>query len=126
MHKFRVLVVDDFQRWQDFVCAALQEVVNLEVVGVASDGTEAIDKAAGLHPDLVVLDISLPTMTGIEVARCISRVSPESAIVFLTENCSSEVREECLRAGASGYVVKSSAGADPIPAISSALRREPS
>src|SRR5690242_6546621 len=86
MQKARVLVVDDFQQWREFVCTALQEVVNVEVVGIASDGAEAIDKSAALHPDVVVLDIALPTMNGIEVARRIRRVSPESAIVFLTEN----------------------------------------
>jgi DNA-binding NarL/FixJ family response regulator len=125
MQKARAIVVDDFEQWQEFVCTALQEVANLEIVGIASDGPEAVDKAADLHPDLVVLDLALPTMNGIEVARRIRGVSPESAIVFLTENSSSEVIEECFRAGASGYVVKASAGDNLIAAISAALKREP-
>jgi len=121
----RVLVVDDFEQWREFVCATIQQIPEFDVVGVASDGPEAIDKAAALHPDLMLLDIGLPTMNGIEVARSIRRVSPECAIVFLTENRSREVIDECFRAGASGYVVKSSAGDDLISAINAALRRKP-
>ena len=125
MQKVRVLVVDDFQEWQEFVCAALQQIANLEVVGLASDGPEAVEKASNLHPDLVVLDIALPTMNGIEVARSLRRVSPESTIVFMTADGSSELREEGYRAGASGYVVKSSASNDLISAINAALKRKP-
>lgn len=124
--KTRVLVVDDFEQWREFVCTTIQTIPNLVVVGVASDGPEAIDKAATLRPDLVVLDIGLPTLNGIEVARRIRRVSPRSTIVFLTENPSREVIEECFRTGASGYVVKSSAGNDLISAINAALKRKPS
>jgi DNA-binding NarL/FixJ family response regulator len=124
MRNVRVLVVDDFQQWREFVCAALQEVANFEVVGIALDGPEAIDKTALLRPDLVVLDIALPTMNGIEVARSLRGVSPESTIVFLTENRSREVIEECFRAGASGYVVKSSARDDLLSIINAALKRK--
>jgi DNA-binding NarL/FixJ family response regulator len=118
-----VLVVDDFEQWREYVCATIQEIPDLEVVGVASDGPEAIDKAAALRPDLVVLDIGLPTMNGIEVALGIRRVSPESIIVFISANHSSDVIEECFRLGASGYVTKSSAGDHLISAIIAALKR---
>ena len=126
MQNVRVLVVDDFQQWRQFVCATLQELADFEVVGIASDGPEAIDKAAVLRPDLVVLDIALPTMNGIEVARSLRGVSPESTIVFLTENRSSELIEECFRVGANGCVVKSSVGDDLISVINAALKRKPS
>jgi DNA-binding NarL/FixJ family response regulator len=72
-----------------------------------SDGLEAVQKAAALKPDLILLDIGLPIMNGIEAARQIRKVSPESKIVFLSQETSADVMEEALSTGASGYVVKS-------------------
>ena len=72
----RVLVVDDYEPWRRFVCSTLQKRPELQVVGEVSDGLEAVQQAEQLQPDLIVLDIGLPTMNGIEAARRIREVSP--------------------------------------------------
>ena len=122
----RLLVVDDFEQWRRFVRTKIQGIPDIVIVGEASDGPEAIEKAGKLQADLVLLDIGLPSMNGIEVAREIRRISPKSVIVFMTQHQSSDVIEECFRAGASGYVLKSSAANHLIPALNAALRRKAS
>jgi DNA-binding NarL/FixJ family response regulator len=117
-----VLVVDDFKQWRQFACATLQDIPDVAVVGEASDGPEAIEKAAKLRPDLVLLDIGLPSLNGVEVARQIQKLCPDCSIIFLTENQSNEVIEECFRTGASEYVVKSSAAIALALAIKAALK----
>lgn len=119
----RVLVVDDFEQWRVAVRAMVEQMSGLQVVGEASDGEEAVQKTQEMQPDLVVLDIGLPTLNGIEVARQISRISPKSKIVFLTENHCCDVAEAALDAGASAYVIKSYAGKELIPAISAVLEK---
>lgn len=116
-----VLVVDDHQPWRSYVFSTLQEYPELKIIGEASDGPEAIEKAKALQPDLVLLDIGLPTLNGIEAARRIRGVSPASKIIFVTENRSTDIAEEALNAGASGYVVKSDAHGDLMPAIKAVL-----
>lgn len=105
----RILVVDDYKPWRGFVYSTLQKQAELQVIGEASDGLEAVEKAQELQPDLILLDIGLPTLNGIEAARRIREVSPESKILFVTENRSCDIAEEALRTGAGGYVVKSDA-----------------
>ena len=86
MQGVRVLVVDDFAEWRRELCATIQEISGLQVVGEAADGFEAIQKSKDLRPDLILLDIGLPRLNGIEVARRLSKVCPESRIIFVTEN----------------------------------------
>ena len=117
----RVLVVDDFEQWRRVVRTTLQVKLGLHVIQEAADGLEAVQKAQELQPDLVVLDIGLPTLNGLEVARHIRRVSAKSKVVFLTENRSSDVREAALEDGASGYVIKSAFASEMIPAIKAVL-----
>jgi len=117
----RILVVDDFERWRHFVCLALHVRREWQVIGEASDGVEAVHKAKDLQPDLVVLDIGLPTLSGIDAARQIRALSPRSKILFLSENRSPEITEEALHTGAGGYVVKSNAASDLIPAVEAVL-----
>jgi len=102
----RVLVVEDFEPIRDVVCKKLQTDPNLQVVGQVSDGLEAVQKAQELQPQLILLDIGLPTLNGLEAARRIRIVSPSSKIVFLTQANSTEMIEEALRIGAKGYIVK--------------------
>jgi DNA-binding NarL/FixJ family response regulator len=102
----RILVVDDFGPIRQFVCAALGKRLHLQVVGEASDGLEAIQKAVELKPDLILLDIGLPTLNGLEAARQIRKLVPESKIIFLSQESSADVVQEALRIGARGYVVK--------------------
>ena len=83
MGRVRILIVDDSERWRRSVRALLSIISNLEVVSEASDGLEAIQKCEELQPDLVLLDIHLPKMSGFEVARRLSESSPSTKILFL-------------------------------------------
>ena len=82
----------------------------LQVIAEVSDGLEAVQKAEELQPDLILLDIGLPTLNGIEAARRIRKLSPESKIVFLSQESSADVVQEALRSGGWGYVIKTHAG----------------
>ena len=112
-----VLLVDDYGPWRHFVSTTLRKQLDLQVIGEASDGLEAVQKAQQLKPDLILLDISLPTLNGIEAARRIREVSPKSRILFVSENRSWDIVEEALRAGAGGYVVKSDAASELVLAV---------
>jgi len=117
----RALVVDDYEPWRRFVRSTLQKLAEVQVIGEAADGLQAVQQAQQLQPDLIVLDIGLPTLNGIEAARQIRTLSPSSKVLLLTENRSSEIAEETIRAGGSGYVVKSDAARELLPAIEAVL-----
>jgi CheY-like chemotaxis protein len=116
-----VLIVDDYEPWRHFMRSSLQQWPGLQVVGEASNGLEAVQKSRHLQPDLIVLDIGLPTMNGIEAARQIRQYLPNARILFCSENLSPDVAEEALRAGAAGYLVKSDAGSDLFTALTSVI-----
>jgi DNA-binding NarL/FixJ family response regulator len=118
----RVLVVEDFEPFRRFVVSILQKQPELQIVCEVSDGLESVQKAEELQPDLVLLDIGLPHLNGIDAARRIGAVSPKSKILFLSENRSWEIAEEALRTGAGGYVVKSNAAGELLPAVESVLK----
>lgn len=113
----RILAVDDFEPWRSFVSSALQQQLDLQSFLEVSDGLEAVYKAEHFRPDLVLLDIGLPTLNGIEAASRIRQLSPNSKILFLTEESSPEVAEAALEAGGAGYVVKSDAGRELLTAV---------
>ena len=117
----RTLVVDDYAPWRQFLRCTLRMHDEFEAVTECGDGPEAIQKAKELQPDLILLDIGLPTLNGIEAARHIREVSPGSKILFVSQNRSPEIVEEGLKTGADGYVVKSDAARDLLPAIKAAL-----
>jgi DNA-binding NarL/FixJ family response regulator len=117
----RVLIVDDYEPWRRYFSTALQKQPELQVIGQVSDGLEAVQQAQQLQPDLILLDIGLPTLNGIEAARRIREVSPTSKILFVSENRSPDIAEEALGTGASGYVVKSDAGSELLPAVKAVL-----
>jgi len=117
----RVIVVEDHEKWRHFFSTALQKQPELQVIGEVSDGLEAVQKAEELQPDLILLDIDLPTLNGIEAARQIRKVSPASRILFVSENRSADIAEEALSTGASGYVVKSDTGSELLPAVKAVL-----
>jgi DNA-binding NarL/FixJ family response regulator len=106
MSSVRVLVVEDFEPFRRFVCSILGKRPELQVVCEVSDGLEAVQKAEELQPDLILLDIGLPTLNGIEVARQIRKLSPQSKILFVTQESSADVIKEALSLGAMGYVIK--------------------
>ena len=81
--RIRVIVVDDYKPWQDCVCSWIEEAQWVQVVGSASDGLEAVQRASELQPDLILLDIGLPKLNGIEAARQIRQCAPKSRILFL-------------------------------------------
>ena len=103
---FRVLVVEDHEPFRRCVCSILELRPELEIICTVSDGLEAVQKAEELRPDLILLDIGLPTLNGMEAARRIRRLSPESKILFLSQESSADVVEEAFRVGAMGYVTK--------------------
>jgi DNA-binding NarL/FixJ family response regulator len=113
----RVLVVDDYEPFRRFFCSTLRRKVDLQIIGEAADGLEAVQKAEELQPDMIVLDLGLPTLNGIEAARRIREVSPKSKIVFVTLESSAEVVQEAFSSGALGYVIKTRAGSDLLAAV---------
>ena len=120
----RALVVDDYQPWCRQVCSVLRTHTELQVIGEVSDGFEAVQKAQELQPDLILLDIGLPTLNGIEAARRIREVSPQSKILFVSQNTSPDVVQLALATGARGYVVKGDAGSELLTALEAVLRSE--
>ena len=106
MSSIRVLVVDDFEPFRRLVCSIMEARPGLQIVGEASDGLEAVQKAVELKPDLILMDIGLPSLNGIEAARQIRELIPESKIIFLSQESSPEVVQETMDLGAAGYVVK--------------------
>jgi DNA-binding NarL/FixJ family response regulator len=113
----RVLVVDDYEPFRRFVCSTIGKRSHLQVIGEASDGLEAVQKAVELHPGLIVLDIGLPRLNGIEAARQILKLCPECKILFLSQESSADVVQEALSLGAPGYVVKAYAGSELLGAV---------
>ena len=86
-----------------------------------SDGLEAVQKAEELKPDLILLDIGLPSLSGIEAARQIRELSPESKIIFVSQELSADVVQEALSTGANGYVFKTQAGNDLLAAVEAVI-----
>jgi DNA-binding NarL/FixJ family response regulator len=119
---FRILVVDDHEPFRQFVLSKLHQRPEWQVVGEASDGLEALHKATELQPDLILCDIGLPTLNGIEAVRRIRKVARESKILFLSQESSAEVVQGALSFGALGYVVKSFAGAELLVAVQTVLQ----
>jgi len=120
----RILVVDDYEPWRRFSSSTLQKQPEYQVIGEVPDGLEAVQQAQELQPDLILLDIGLPSLNGIEAARRIQKVSPTSKLLFLSEHRSADVAEAALRTGARGYVVKSYAATELLPAVKAVLEDE--
>jgi DNA-binding NarL/FixJ family response regulator len=120
----RILVVEDFEPYRAFVTSFLREKPDMQVICEVSDGLDGVAKAKQLAPDLILMDIGLPKLNGIEAARQILEFAPAAKIIFLTQESSAEVVHEALQSGACGYVLKSRAGKDLWEAIDAALRGE--
>jgi len=117
----RVLVVDDYEPFRRFVCSTLEKRLNLQVVCEASDGLEAVRRAEELKPDLILLDIGLPKLNGLQTAQEIRKLAPESKIIFVSQESSPDLVQEALSLGAWGYVVKTRAGNDLLAAVEAVL-----
>lgn len=121
----RVVIVDDFEPFRGFVRASLRKMPELEIVCELSDGLAAVQRAEELNPDLILLDISLPSLNGIEVARQIRKLVPKAKIIFLSQESSDDVVQEVFNSGALGYVVKTFAGGELLPAVKAVLQGKP-
>jgi CheY-like chemotaxis protein len=120
----RVLLAEDYEPWCRFTRLKLETAPRLQVVGEVSDGLLAVLKAQELLPDLIILDIGLPTLNGIEAARRIRELSPQIKIVFMSLETSIDVVREALATGAQGYVVKMDASNELLTALEAVLRGE--
>ena len=120
----RILVADDFAPWPRFISSIIVKHIDWHIVGEAADGFETVKKAEELKPDLILLDIGLPELNGIEAARQLRELVPNSKILFLSGLHDPDIVREALRTGASGYVVKSDVGSELTKAIEATLRGE--
>ena len=120
----RTLVVDDYDPWRRHICAELKTRPELQVVGEASDGLEAVRMCENLKPDLILLDIGLSNLNGIEVEKRICQLVPSVKVLFLSQNNDAELVRAALSNGAQGYVLKADAGSELLPAIKAILRGE--
>ncbi|HEV2730396.1 MAG TPA: response regulator transcription factor [Terriglobales bacterium] len=118
----RILVVDDHEPYRRYFCSTLEQRADFQVVGQASDGLEAVQKAEELQPDLILLDVGLPKLNGLEAAREVRKLAPLAKILFISQEFSFDVVEAALRLGAVGYVHKLRVHRDLMPAIESILR----
>jgi DNA-binding NarL/FixJ family response regulator len=118
----RILIVDDFKDWRRQVRLLFQPRPEWQVIAEASDGSEAVQKTEELKPDLILLDIGLPKLNGIEAARRIRQLSPSSKIVFLSQNNDRDIVQAALSTGARGYVRKTDAQSELLSAVDAVLR----
>lgn len=113
----RILIADDHEVARQGIRALLESHAGWEVCAEAQDGREAVELASSLNPHLILLDIGMPNLNGLEAARQILAASPETPILILTMHDSNQVVREVLRAGARGFVLKSDAGRDLVAAV---------
>jgi DNA-binding NarL/FixJ family response regulator len=117
----RILAVDDYEPWRQQACSILDTWPELRVVAEAADGLEAVQKAQELQPDLILLDIGLPNLDGLEAANRIRKIAPLAAIIFLTQNSDKDMVRAALSNGAQGYVLKTDAGTELSHAVTGVL-----
>lgn len=113
----RVLLVDDNESVRRSICQILQSQADIEVTCQAADGADALNQARQHHPDLVLLDITMPSMNGLDAARILKREFPSMHVVIVSQHDSRGFQWAALAAGASGYVVKSNAAQDLLPEV---------
>src|SRR5690242_19699305 len=116
-----ILVVDDFEPFRRFVCPILEREAGLRIIGEASDGLEAVQKIEELQPDLILLDIGLPGLNGMEVARRASKLAPKARILFVSQESSFDVVQDALGLGALGYVHKQHGASELRDAVKTVL-----
>jgi DNA-binding NarL/FixJ family response regulator len=119
--RVRILLVEDFEPFRNLIRILLEGKPGLQIIAEIADGEEAVQKAAELKPTLILLDIGLPSLNGLAAARLIRTLSPDSKILFVTQESSLEVAQEALSLGASGYVVKTRVASDLLPAVEAIL-----
>jgi DNA-binding NarL/FixJ family response regulator len=117
----RVLIVEDFDAYRDVVRSLINRQPAFLVIGEAATGLEAVEKAQQLKPDVVLMDIGLPKMSGFEAARLMKALEPAPKIIFLTAQTDIDLMEEALMLGACGFISKAHAGSELLPALEAAV-----
>jgi len=118
----RIVIAEDFAAFRRAICSILEKGEDLEVVCEVGDGRDAVQKSEELKPELILLDIGLPTLNGLRAAREIRRVAPETKIIFVSQESSPDVVQEALALGANGYIAKARIGSDLLIAIDEVLQ----
>jgi DNA-binding NarL/FixJ family response regulator len=118
----RVLVVEDYAAFRRVLVSTMQSRAEIQIICEVADGLEAVQKAREFQPELILLDIGLPSLNGIEAARQIRILSPKSKILFVSQESSADIVQAALETGAKGYVVKADVGRELIPALDAVLR----
>ncbi len=122
MDKIKILLVDDHAIMRDGIRALLSLSDDIEIVGEASEGKEAVEKAQELMPDVVVMDIAMPGMDGLEATRRIKKNNPKVKILVLTQHDNREYILSAIKAGTAGYVPKKALGSELVSAIRAVCR----
>jgi len=117
-----ILVADDFAEWRAYTRNLLQSRQAYQVIGEATNGLEAVQKSIELRPDIVLLDVRMPILNGIEAAERIRQASPASRIIFVSQNDDRDTRTAALATGAEEYVLKAKVSTDLLPTIDEILR----
>jgi DNA-binding NarL/FixJ family response regulator len=120
----RILVAEDYKPFLRFLSSKLQNRPKVQVIYEVYDGIQAVQEAQRLQPDLILLDVGLPKLNGIEAARRIRKLSPQSKILFVSQESSADVVQEALSTGALGYLVKTDAASELMIAVETVLRGE--
>lgn len=120
--RIRILVVEDFAPLRKVICAIIGRRPSLRVICEVSDGHEAVQTAKELKPDLILLDIGLPTLNGIEAAKRISTLVPHAKIIFVTQQNDADVVAAALSNGGKAYVLKGDANRELLPAVEAVLQ----
>jgi len=120
----RVLIVEDHDSYREFLSSVMRKRPEFRVISQAADGVQAVRIAEELRPDLILLDIGLPGLNGIEAARRILRLCPDSKILFVSQESAEEIVLEALSTGANGYLLKTDVASELMAAISSVLMGE--
>jgi len=118
----RILIVEDFEPFRKLIRSLLGGNPSWEIIAEVSDGLTAVQQAAELQPDLILLDIGLPGLNGIDAARRIRTLAPDSRILFVSQESAPEIVREALTLGAYGFVVKSRAATDLLTAVETVLQ----
>jgi len=124
MNKIKVLLVDDHAIMRDGIRAILSLHDDIDIVGEASEGQEAIEKTRELSPDVVIMDVAMPDMDGIEATRRIRKESPNVKVIMLTQYDNKEYVLSAIKAGAAGYVPKRALGSELVSAVRAVNRGE--
>jgi DNA-binding NarL/FixJ family response regulator len=120
----RILIADDHVAVRKGVCAILSSRHDIEVCGEAENGKEAVEKAKQLRPDLIILDVTMPVMSGFDAAREIAKILPEIPILMLSMHESRQLADEARKIGVKGYVTKTQAGETLLKAVDALLDKQ--